>query len=414
MATSKVTYTVTDGNLNQAIIGDDGVASLLFDVSVTPTDNVTTIGADGEVYQIFSIGEAEDLGILPYGDAAEYENGVPHKHIDDFFATNPSGELYIGLADMSSTFDMLSTVNNVAQGRIRQQGIYTRQELFVTGTPYSVDLVAAINTIAAADAALNRPYSVILSANVTTTNSGADDVVLAQIPTAIGSSNRVSLAIGQANDTLTKNIHKDNTGTASVGCVGTAIGITSLASVGESIGYVAKFDISGTIVTSAFGWGDKSSIDTVNTPYESLAPPQLDTLRSYGYIFPHKYDDVAGTYFSGEETLATGDYNSIARNRAIDKSRRLVRLALLPTIQESLSVDPETGKVSQATAARFTSIVQTQLAFMTAADEISGFSLLIDKNQDIITNNGISIDYRLIPKLTNNQIAVSVGFSATA
>lgn len=409
MATSKIEFTVTDGNLNQAVIGEDGVSSLLFDVSVSPTDNSTPIG-EGEVYQIFSLKEAVAIGITPYGDAAEYENGVVHKHISDFFATNPSGELYVGLADMSTDFSFLTTTNNVAQGRIRQQGIYTRQELFIDGTPYSVDHVAAIDAIAEADAALNRPYSVVLHASVTTTASGTSDVVFSQIPTAIASSKRVSVVMGQANDTLTKSIHENNTGVASVGCVGTAIGILSLANVHESIGYVSKFDISSTIVTSAFGWGDYTDIANTNTPYESLAPNQLDTLDNNGYIFPHKYDGIAGTYFSGEPTLATGDYNTIARNRTIDKSRRAVRTALLPTIQQPLSVDPETGGVSPATIGQFTSIVDTQLSVMKANEEISSYTILIDKTQNVIENNGITINYRLIPRQTNKQIDVEIGF----
>jgi hypothetical protein len=407
MATSKINFTVTDGSLFTAIAGEDHVSSLLFDVTTTP-DGGGAISANGEVHQIFSVKQAEDLGIDD-----TYEEAYPHKHISDFFAVNPNGELYVGLSDCSTDFTHLSTMQNIAQGRLRQQGVFTKQELFTAG--YAVNFVSAIDAIAEADAVLNAPYSVILHANVATVDSGATDTAMVSIPTAIGGSNRVSVTIGQSNDAATKAIQTAGTGNASVGLVGALIGSLSLANVHESIGWVAKFDIASVATTIAFGFGDfVSGSGADNTPYDSVAAAQLDTLDNYGYIYPLKYTGRAGSYFSSNQALSTGDYNSILRNRTIDKSRRAVRAALLPTIQQPLYVDPNTGGVSAGTIGQFRSIVHTQLSAMLANGEISGFTIIIDPLQDVLGNNGMKIGYRIIPATDNKQIDVELGFARQA
>lgn len=403
MATSKIKFTVSDGNLFSAIAGADHVSSLVFDVTTTP-DGGGAIDVDGEVHQIFSLKQAQDKGI-----DETYEGGVVEKHISDFFAVNPNGELYVGLADMSTDFTHLSTVQTVAQGRIRQQGVYTKQELFITGTPYTVDHVAAINAIAQADADNNKPYSVILHASVATVNSLDTDY--AQIPTAIGASKRVSLTIGQDNSAETKAIQDALPNKASVGAVGALIGAASLANVHESIGWVSKFDISSVITTIALGFGGVVSDIDDNTPYESLDDSQLNTLDEYGYIFPHKYTDFAGTFASSDVTLSSGDYRTLSRNRAADKSRRNVRISLLPTLQQPLYVNATTGQVSAGTIGQFKSIVHTQLAFMQANGEISGFSITIDPAQDILSTDTFKVSYRLVPVGTNKQIEVELGLA---
>lgn len=415
MAISKINFTVTDGNLFSAIAGEDHVSALVFDVTESPVTG-NTIAADGEVHQIFSIKEAEALGIdgivdpaNPTGD--EYENGVVHKHISDFFTINPNGELFVGLADCSSDFSHISKTQTVAQSRIRQFGVYTDQELFSGTTSYTLaSYVAAIDTIAEADADNNKPYSVIICGNSATVGGGATDVEIGKIPTAISSLNRVSLCLGQDNSELVRAIQTANS-KALVGCVGTLIGAVSLASVHESIGWTSKFNVSSAIGTIAFGFGGVVADINDNTPEGTLNDQQLNVLDDYGYIFPLRYPDLAAVYISSNKTLTNGDYKTIARNRAIDKSRRNVRLALLPTIQQPLYVDAETGQLSAGTISVFRSIVQTQLAALEANGEISGSSIIIDPTQNVLSNDGVKIQYRIVPVLENKQVEVEIGLS---
>jgi hypothetical protein len=415
MATSKVKFTVSDGNLFSVIAGADHVASLVFDVDNSPAGGV--ISADGEVHQIFSLKQAVDLGITGIVDpsaptGSEYEGGVVHKHIADFFGVNPNGELYVGLApSLTTDFSFLSSIQTISQGRIRQQGVYTKEDLFSAGTPYTVNFVAAIDTIADADALANRPYSVILHANVATV--GGLDVDILQIPTAIGSNERVSINIGQDNGDITKAIQDTNDAKQSVGSVGAFIAAVSLANVHESIGWLSRTDLSGVIPTIAFGFGGVVADIDDNTPYESLAPQQLDAFDEYGYIFPHRYIDFAGVYASQQRTLSSGDFNTIARVRTADKSRRLVRAALLPTLQQPLYIDPVNGEVSVGTINQFKSIVHRQLTSMQTAGEVSGFSITINPKQNILGGACFEIEYRIIPVGTNDQICVELGLATS-
>lgn len=91
MALSKVTFTRTDGNLGTALAGQDHISGLLFDTTSAP--GTTSLG---DVYQIFSVKDAEGLGILPYktGETV-YMDGLPHLHISEYFRLNPNGTLYV-------------------------------------------------------------------------------------------------------------------------------------------------------------------------------------------------------------------------------------------------------------------------------------------------------------------------------
>jgi len=410
MATSKIKFTVTDGNIISVIAGADHVASLVFDVTTSPSDG-TTISANGEVHQIYSLADAVELGIQPYGHASVYEGGVVHKHIADFFAINPNGELYVGLADCSADFTHISKVQTIAQGRIRQQGVYTRQDLFTQGTPYTVNHVAAINAIAEGDAVKNKPYSVILHANVATVGGVDADIDKIKATTLFGLGKRVSVNIGQENDQLTKDIQDGLTNKASVGTVGAFISLVSLANVHESIGWTAKFSLGAAVETIAFGWGGVVTDIDSNTPYEDLSDNELDQISENGFIFPHRYADIAGVYASKQHALSLQDYNTIAKNRAIDKSRRNVRVALLPTIQQPLYINPTTGKVSAGTIGAFSSIVHTQLSAMAAAGEISGFAIDIDASQNILTEDCFNISYRIVPVDSNDQLCIDIGLA---
>lgn len=415
MATSKIQFAVTDGNLFTSIAGEDHVSSLVFDVTSAPAGGA--IPADGEIHQIFSLKQAEDLGIDGIEDpssptGSEYEGGVVHKHISDFFKINPNGELWLALYDCSSDWNILTSVQGASNGRVRQFGVYTPQELFEEVESLGMSsIVADIEAVADADAANNIPYSVILTASTATKSGGSSDVSLVEFPNAISNTERVSATIFQSNDDLTKAIQDQSTTKATVGCVGAFLGALSLAGVEQSIGWVSKFNLSAAIPSIAAGCGGVLTDIDNNTPYSTLTPTQLDTLDNYGYIFPTKYSDLAGTYASKDKTLTNGDYRTIARNRAIDKSRRNVRLALLPTIQQPLYVNAETGELSNGTIEQFKSIVHQQLSVMQSNGEISGFSITIDPSQDVLTNDGVQIKYRIVPVGVNSSIEIEIGLA---
>jgi len=430
MALPKVNFSQSNGNLFAALPGEDHISALVFDVATYPSSGSNT-GENGDVYEVFSLKEAEDLGFTEFDpDDVEsaYEGGVPHYHIKEFFRVNPNGHLFIGVNDITddADFSFLGQVQTEAQGKIRQMGVYTKQDLWIYGASvYTAGLIGAITTQANADAALNKPYVVLLQANTSQVDGDegegeADNIAIAKIPTIIGSDNKVAVLLGQGYSTLVQEIQGNNTARkCTVGTVGTALGCVSLARVHENIGWVAKFNIGGTdLDTLAFGWGDitdtgvSNPILTNSTPYDSLTVTQLDALEDKGYIFPSKIIGYSGTFFTGDRTASADDYRSISRNRVIDKSRRNVRAALLPTLNQPLYVSAD-GTLSPGTIGQFKSLVSFQLSEMRKAGEISDFRVEIDPAQEVLATDTLAISYRIIPVGTNKTVEVEIGFAAS-
>lgn len=149
--------------------------------------------------------------------------------------------------------------------------------------------------------------------------------------------------------------------------------------------------------------------------YESLSPVLLDDLDDKGYIFPIRYSGrTNGIYISKDQTCSTGDYRTIARNRTINKSRRAVRAALLPYVNSPLLVNPTTGYLAASKITAFKTLVGEVLSKMKADQEISGYAVTIDPNQNVLVNDTLKISYVLVPVGVATKIYVEEGLSLTA
>ncbi|KAA5430915.1 hypothetical protein F2Y83_23290, partial [Bacteroides cellulosilyticus] len=149
--------------------------------------------------------------------------------------------------------------------------------------------------------------------------------------------------------------------------------------------------------------------------YESLSPVLLDELDDKGYIFPIKYSGREnGIYISKDQTCSNGDYRTIARNRTINKSRRAVREALLPYLHSPLMVNPATGFLAPSKITAFKTLIGDILAKMQAAQEISGYAVTIDPNQNVLVDDTLRISYVIVPVGVAVKIYVEEGLSLTA
>lgn len=414
MATSKVTFTRSDGNLRSPLIGQDHISGLLFDVKKLPGST-----AEGDVHQIFSVKEAEKMGVTAYKEGEEsYEFGIPHLHISEFFRINPSGSLYVMFADCSVNWNAIVTMQRIAQGAIRQIGIWTPLNIWDKGSvetdPYSISIVPDINAVADILAANNQPLSILLSANTAgIADNGVTKMTL--IPTCIGSSPRVTILIGQGNSKLVQDIQFNVTKNVAVGWVGAALGVVSIANVSESPAWVGKFNMNGGNMNSvAMGFGDVTKLENSLTsilPLESISPQQLDELDDKGYVFPIQYTDKQGTFWSKDRTCSDGDYRMINRNRTIDKSRREVRKVLIDMLNSPVNIEPSNGQISAVDIKVYKSLVEGVLNYMQSAGEISGFLVIIDAKQNVLETDTLIIKYVLIPKGVSSQIEVEEGFA---
>lgn len=446
MALGDVFIKDVDGNIpSSGTQENDKVTGLLFDVSLQPDlfasgygkNNVSKIKQNDVAYITNFKSAVNDFGIIERASASEdtendvnFLHGIPAYHIKEFFRMSGniggSGRLYVMFADCSSDWDALETMQRASGGTISQIGVWSEQPLWkLNGAEekYNLNLVKSLNDKVVALAEQNQPLSVILSANCSNTGTVTEDgrkINLNKIPSALCESSRTSVIFGQARSEAVGLMQKRNVNNTPVGFIGAFMGAIARANVHESVAWVKQFNLfSDDFQNIELGFGDINlNADdefTSTNVYESLSPSLLNDLDNKGYIFPIKYAGIEnGIYISRDQTCSTGDYRTIARNRTINKSRRGVRAALLPYVNSPLLVNPSTGFLAPSKISAFKNIVSEVLKKMEKAQEISGFAVSIDPNQNVLVDDTLRIGYYLVPVGVSTRIYVEEGLSLTA
>lgn len=447
MALGNVFIKDVDGNIPYDTgSGNERITGLLFDTSLQPELFTQGYGKTneprlkaGDVCYVTSFKSAvNDFGIIGRVTAAEDEerninflHGIPAYHIREFFrmsgGVNATGKLYVMFADCSNNWDAVEVMQRAAGGMISQLGIWTEQPLWKANgstDKYNLNLVKGLNDVAEGLASQNQPLSIVLSANPS--NTGVDTtegrrIDLNRIPTCICDASRISCIFGQAcNDTISL-MQLRNGNHTPVGFLGAVMGAIAKANVQESIAWVKQFNLfTDDFQEIELGFGDinldetEESFRSLNR-YESLSPSLLDDLDDKGYMFPIKYAGREnGIYISKDRTCSDGDYRTIARNRTINKSRRAVRAALLPYVNSPLMVNPSTGYLAPSKISAFKTLIGDILAKMQADQEISGYAVTIDSNQNVLVDDTLRISYVLVPVGVAVRIYVEEGLSLTA
>ncbi|MTI29363.1 DUF2586 family protein, partial [Xanthovirga aplysinae] len=306
MSLAKITFAKGSGGLGKAAPGEDYISGLLF-YGTSPFGNE-------EVKQFFSLEEAEAAGIDP--EAVETE--VLHYHISEYFRINPAGSLYVGVFAGNVDAEKLVDLQQEADGKLRQVGVYLADATFAAEDSETIDALAtSFNAVCKTlEDEYYTPLSVLLAPNI----HGLD---LGTLPDLSESSdNKVSVVIGQ--DGAGKGAALYGTKQKSITCLGAALGTVSKAAVHENIGWVNKFDVSGAELNSiAFANGED-----VKTKKNT----ELDGIDDKNYIFLQKHVGVSGSYFNGSWTASSGDYENIELNRVIDKAIRGIREMMLPNL----------------------------------------------------------------------------------
>lgn len=435
MALGGVFMSDTDGNIGtSSTTSTEKVTGLLFDISKQAKFFEKGAGLavkdklQGNVIEINSMDDLKELGITAYSGDTEKDLlfGIPYYHINHFFGIQGStGRLFIMFADCGVDWNAIEQMQRAAHGMINQLGVWTEQSLWKQTDPeaetYSIDLVTDLQSKAASLADENAPLSILLCANsavIATDEESVKKVELSKIPTCVINARFVSVLLGQGLDADVSAMQFANQNLTPIGNIGAALGCIASASVQESFAWVNKFNLIGYFPDIEMGFGDVTSNSenklTSTLKYSSLNKIQLDDLDDKGYIFLCKYSGLeSGVFFSKDQTCSNGDYRTVARNRTIHKSRRAVRNALLPYVNSPLKVDPSTGYLSSAKITMFQNIVSDILTTMQNNEEISGFSVTIDKNQNVLKNDTLIIKYSLVPVGVASRIEVVEGLALT-
>lgn len=431
MALGGVFMTDTDGNIGQEVSNlSEKVCGLIFDISQQEGFWESGAGLDAAaslentIIELNTLDDAIEAGIVPYesGTGSDVVIGIAYYHIKHFFQViGGTGRLFVAFADCGTNWNIILDMQKAAHGLINQFGVWTERSLWQSsgGEQYSPLMIGELQSVGENLAnSYNAPACILLSANTAKVKTLEEDeltVDWSKIPSCVVDARYVSVLLGQALDAEVTKMQVALTSVTPVGTVGAALGCLSRSNVATSIGWVQENDMVGCFPDIEFGFGDanlSSSKLTNSNRYDSLSPTQLDTLEELGYIFLVKYAGLEGhVYFSGDTTCSDGDYRTIARNRVINKSRRSVRTVLLPYVNSPLKVDPATGYLSTAQSTIFSNLVTDILQAMKDAEEISGFSVTIPANQNVLKNDTLKIQYSLIPIGTAKTINVTEGLA---
>lgn len=385
------------GGLGRPLAGKDHISGLSYyhnHISNLPTG----FGTD-RIKQVFSIKEAEDLGITE--GSADW--GTLWYHISEYFRLQPKGNLWVQvnagdavtIADYDAhDFAELTTLRREAEGTIRQIGVFAPQAVF------STTQVTALQAEVDAAKTEKMPLSVIYGADISGT---ADLSTLPDLRTLTAAG--VSVVIGEDGGAAGAALAVSTT--KSVTTVGATLGAVSFAAVNESIAWVEKFNLvtGAELEVAAFSNGDL---------LKSKAESFLDALNDKGYIFLRKFTNVglAGTYFNDTPTAITetSDYAYIENNRTIDKAIRNIRELLTPKLNSPLVVESD-GSLFEDTVAVFDSLTRQALDQMARAQEVSAYDVIIDPTQNVLSTSKIFISVKIVPVGVARTIEFEVGYA---
>lgn len=336
-----------------------------------------------------------------------------HYHVTEFFRMNPGGVLYVGLPSFDSatelTAECVEAMQVYAGGSIRQMA------LLANGTT----VIAGMQTEAEALERSHMPLSLLFttpgktcvySANTQSkwlpAYTAVSALTLAKLKSSTASD--TFIAAGRSNvsfiaacDVDPQQI-EDLGHYAYAGTVGAALGALSRAAVNESIAWVGKFPVG----LSKPGLISGESINAV-------AIADLDAVNANRYVFVRTFNGDAGNYFNDSFTLdvETSDYAFIENERTIDKMCREVFARLLPWLNSPVKVDASTGKLDGGFCSFLETTAGSAIEDMEKAGEISGYSVAIDPDQNVLSTSVVEVVIRSVPTGTMRKVNVKIGFT---
>ncbi len=338
------------------------------------------------------------------GTLTQFTGGVAslqavwHYHIAEYFRIQPQGNLFVGFFAVPNpyTFSEIITLQNYANGLIRQVGIYK------DGAAFSAADITAIhgvcNTLVGQHKEIIALYAADISA-VTDISTIADLSVL--------TANLCSAVISQDGAALGAQLYAAYG--KSITTLGATLGAVALAKVSESIAWVQKFNISdGTECdTLAFANGKLFSD-------ASITDNLLSALQDKRYIFLRKFVGTAGSFFNENSSAISvaSDYAYITDNRTIQKATRGVYTSLVPVLNGPITLNAD-GTLADTVVTYLETEAERNLAQMVRDGELSAEQVVVNPTQNILQTGLLVISVSLVPIGTARNIQVNIGFNVS-
>lgn len=381
----------TNGNIPKTLAGQDHISGFLAYVTNLPEGFLES----KPIQACSSLETAEKLGISGVA-GKDWEIRVLHYHLSEIYRLNPGISLYVGLFKKPTggeyTFTEIETLQNFAGGSIRQVGVWCGQKELTAEDLKNLQGIG--NKLQEND----RPLSILYAPKV------SDVETLSETAYAGAGKCNVSVIIGQAGSGVGADLYAEEANKeakASVSGIGIALGITSRAAVHESIAWVEKFPTG--VALPAFGDG------TLLRDLDTAIIEALDTAR---FLFFVTYDGFSDSYFNDSHTMdeAMSDYAMIENVRTMDKAVRNIRKILLPKLGGTLYIDAETGKLAPYEVEYLADLANKPLEDMRKAGELSGVSVEIDPDQDVLSTSSLVFVIKQVGVGVLRRIQCKIGF----
>ncbi len=383
MGLGEVKINIQNGALGSAPLSESGITGMV----ITGTAIAGKLNL-GESKAFYSMQAVEALGI------DELSNPLAYRQIKGFYDQAGAGaELWIMLVDSavkaSEMVDLsqsyLSTLMEDSKFRLRLAGV----SALVSTAPeanegITADVISAITPAQALADHYSQDFNhlrVILDgSNFNGSPSDLTDLTPKE-------ASRVSVLISNTENTRN-------------------------ADIGMLLGRLASDPVqrhparvkSGRVSETAYFGLDHSPESMVST---------FTAIANKGYVFLRPYSGKLGYFFSDAPTCTplTDDFNQIPNGRVMDKAVRLAYQTYIDEIKDEIPVEAS-GKISpiliKAWEAKIASVLNVS---MVAEGEISGHSVFIDANQDILATGTIQIELGIQPVGYADKIIMNLGFT---
>ena len=411
MALNDIVFQKQNGGMGLTAPSDDPVSGLLLGLNGSIESNSDMLAA----FDTITVsGVTLYVAALKYFEQLEASYAVAHKdipdgetlsdeekaknfieyHVRNFFGISQTGTLFLALKLTGEILPAeIAALQVYASGRLRQVGVAAAGETSVTA-----DQIAAYQAKAVELEADHMPLSVLVALRKGAYTDLAD---IAEEDFVMGGRSNVSVFISQDLD-ATLIAEQDTNGLNELAAIGILLGCVSAASVNESIAWVQKFPLS--MKLPGFITGEL---------LKETATVTLNLLNDARFLFVRNHVGAAYCYFNDSHTLdvATSDYAYIENSRTMDKATRGIRTNLLPYLNAPLKVDPDSGTLSQDTVALLETVAGRALEDMEKADELSGYSVQIDPDQNVLATSELEIVIRNVPVGVMRKVRIKIGYT---
>ncbi len=384
MALPKITFNIATDGLNRLADAIQKIPGF-----VLTGNTVATKVVIGQSYQIFSLKQAEDLGIEKAG-----VNAFAYKHIAAFFDIAGQGAplWFMLVSDATTMTQMADKTNNYAKkliedaSNIRVLGLLkkaTGTETITNGLDEDVTTaVIKVQELAEHFAGMYFPFRAILSGN--RFNGSQQDL----FDYKVSAYRNINVLI--AND--------DGSSEASIGLnLGRQVSIPSQRRQSR-----VK---DGAVIPLQAYFTNGEKVETLQDSWDAI-----DEKR---YTFFRNFSNRSGYFFTGDKTLtgSADDFSTLAPGFVMDEVVLTAYDVLVEELSNEIPVDAA-GKIHPAIIKSWQGAIDTRVKNeMVNTGKLSDFSSFIDENQNVLQADKIIIKLKPTPVGYSDFIEVNIGFT---